>query len=51
MVYIAIYDSIEDAYYESNLKAIQANRSQNKEMIVQHVTKMLMDFISDQLSK
>lgn len=51
MVYIAVYDSIEDAYYESSLKAIQANRSQNKEMIVQHVAKMLMDFISDQLSK
>ena len=50
LVYIAIYDSIEDAYYETISKAMPSSRADNKEIIVQHVENMLFDFISDFLS-
>ena len=50
MVYIAIYDSYEEAYYEMISKSMPCPRIENKEIIIQHVKNMLYDFLSDYLS-
>lgn len=44
-VYISIYDSLNDKYYDSVIKAIKNNRKENKDLVIEEVIKILLEIL------
>ena len=44
-IYISIYDSDNDKFYNKEIKAIDDTRSKNKEMIIDNIIEMLNDIV------
>ena len=44
-VYISVYDSLNDKYYDSVIKAIKNNRKENKDLVIEEVIKILLEIL------
>ena len=42
IVYISIYDSVNDKYYNSTIKAIKDTREDNKQLVIDEIVRMIM---------
>lgn len=44
-IYVSVYDSDNDKYYNKELKAIRDNRKDNKDLVIEEIVKILLDIL------
>ena len=44
-VYISVYDSLNDKYYDGVIKAVKSNRKENKDLVIEEVIKILLEIL------
>ena len=44
-IYVSVYDSDNDKYYNKELKAIRDNRKDNKDLVIEEVVNILLDIL------